>query len=373
MKKVLLLGASGSIGNSALSILRNHTDIFKLVGASCHSNDKFLFKIASEFNLTEIALSSTKEINQTPSNINLYLGEMGLKELIYNSSADIVINGIAGSAGLYPSVWTLENGKDLALANKETIVMAGDLVKQLAKKNNCKILPVDSEHAAIFELIDGKNINEIKAIWLTASGGAFRERDLDSFHDITVEEALNHPTWKMGTKITIDSATMANKGLEFIEAVRLFNFDPDKIHVVIQPTSQVHSLIQTIDGNFYAQLSNPDMALPILNAISYPIKISSNLGNLDLYNLNLQFSKPEKARYPMLALAYQAAKIGGDATIIFNSANEAAVENFIQGKISYLEISKTVEKALQKATGEVFTSIKLIVKLHKETYQSILL
>lgn len=372
----MLLGASGSIGKSTLDIIRKHPDSFVLCGASCHTHKEILFQIACEFQLKEVALTGINKIEELSHNpfqnssIDLKLGNLGLMQLIEESDADIVLNGIAGSAGLLPSIKALESKKDLALANKETIVMAGDWVQSLAAKNSCKILPVDSEHAAIFELLKDREMQEIDSLWITASGGPFRTRPLETFSQITLKETLTHPTWNMGKKITIDSATMANKGLELIEAVRLFNISPKKVKVIIQPTSQVHSLIKTIEGSFYAQISDPDMKLPILNALSWPKKIQSDIGTLDIFNLNLNFFKPDLERYPMLKLAYQAAETGGDATIIYNAANEAAVQNFIEEKIKYLDIHRVVEKALQKATGKKIESIDAILKLNKDSYKN---
>lgn len=366
MKKILLLGASGSIGSSALSIIRRHSDRFQLCGASCHNNADELTSIGAEFQTTELALSGS---TSGPRSFK-YSGPKGIIELIESSNADVVINGIAGSAGLAPSARAIELGKDLALANKETVVMAGPVIRSLCKKSGSLILPVDSEHAALFELLHGRKMEEVDSLWLTASGGPFRKRSLKSFPEITLEETLNHPTWNMGKKITIDSATMANKGLELIEAVQLFDMEPSRIRVVIHPSSQVHSLIRTVEGSFYAQISDPDMRLPILNALSWPEKIPSDAGKLDIFNLNLKFSAPDFKRYPMLKLAYEAAETGGTAPIIYNAANEAAVAAFISGSIKYNDIAVHVEQALESASPQQLTVLDDIIALNNECYEA---
>lgn len=354
MKKILLFGASGSIGKSTLEVIRKHPDKFLLCGAHCHSDKDFLDKIKNEFNITTTALSYCEDNS-------IY------QKLIDNAKPDIVVNGIATSAGLFASYTTLKNGIDLALANKESLVMAGSLLKKEAKKSGAHILPVDSEHWGLFSLLQDKKIETIKSLWLTASGGPFLNRPLHEFKSITPIEATNHPTWKMGKKISIDSATMANKGLELIEAVELFNMDESKIKVTIQPTSHVHALMQTIDGSFYAQISNPTMQLPILNALSYPDIINSDIGGLDLSELTLVFKQPEPQRYPLLALAREAVKIGAWGKVAYNAANEAAVDFFIQNKIKFTQIANVVENVLSKQ-GEVDAEIDGIISTHKEIY-----
>lgn len=364
MKKVLVLGVSGSIGYSTLNVIRKHRDLFSLCGASAHKNKAFLESIRLEFNIKALALTGSQQNEDS-----FYSGPNAIEALINASKPDIIVNGIAGSAGLAPSMLALKSGIDLALANKETIVMAGSLIKKTAIKHGASILPVDSEHAALFELSKNQKSTEIKNLWLTASGGPFRTRELKSFPQITLEETLAHPTWKMGHKISVDSATMANKGLELIEAVHLFDMSPDKIKVVIHPTSQVHSLIETIEGSFYAQLSNPNMQLPILNALSWPLKVKSDIGQLDIFNLQLNFSKPEEQRYPMLNIAYQAAKRALSAPLVYNAANEAAVEAFLNKQISYLQIPKIVETILNRSEDCNLCSLKEILELNELTYK----
>ncbi len=343
MKKIIILGTTGSIGKNTVSVIREKRDDFLITALSAHTDEKKLLQIGKEFTVKNLSLSGKKpsyeEINFT--------GRQGLLRMIRETDADIVVNGIAGSAGLLPSVAALESGKDLALANKETIVMAGKLVKELAQKNKRLILPVDSEHSAVFQLLRNRNPKEVAEIILTASGGPFREKPLDEFSSITLESTLKHPTWTMGKKISIDSATMANKGLEVIEAHELFNISPENIDVLIHPESRVHSLIRMVDGEMYAQISNPDMRIPIQNALTYPEIKSSPFGFLDLAQTSLSFYNPEKERFPLLFLAYKALEHGGSYPLAFNAANEIAVAAFIQGKIKFTAIYHAVLKTLE--------------------------
>ncbi|MBO5137429.1 MAG: 1-deoxy-D-xylulose-5-phosphate reductoisomerase [Spirochaetaceae bacterium] len=340
MKKVLVLGCTGSIGTSTLEIVREFPEQFSIVGLVAHCAEEKIKLLSKEFNNVPFLLtknSSSKE----------------LEDFIIKSKADVVINGISGSQGLKSSVITLENGIDLALANKETIVMAGSIIQQLAKKNGCRILPVDSEHSAIFNLVEHYGSDTIQEVILTASGGPFRDFSAEKLRNVSVTDALNHPTWNMGKKITIDSATLANKGLEVIEACRLFNLPPEKVKVVVHPQSLVHSLIRTKDGVLYAQISPPDMKHPILTALTWPNFQPSTLEQLDLtQGCNLTFLPPRFHDFPMLSLAYEAVIKGGSYTIAYNAANEVAVEAFINNKISFTQISEITMSVLQKNWGK---------------------
>lgn len=359
MKKILVLGASGSIGESTLDIIRNNKDKFELVGFSCANNIAKAAEIKREFPDAKIAvLKENKE--------NFPHGTDAILTLIEESDADIAVNGIAGAAGLLPSVKVLENGIDLALANKETIVTSGRLIFEIAKRKNVQILPVDSEHYAVFDLSHGRKKSEIAKIILTASGGAFRDFSLQQMADATVEQALKHPTWDMGKKITIDSATMANKGLEVIEAVYLFEKSPKEIEVLIHPDSYVHSLIKTIDGCYYAQISKPDMKHPILNAITYPDRIKNITCDLDLTSVNLQFKRPDFEKYPMLKIAFEIADKGNGYTTVYNAVNECAVQAFIDHKINYFDIAKYTEKVLNYNWTSNLKSIDDILNIDKE-------
>lgn len=342
-KKLLILGSTGSIGINALEVVSEKRDLFEIVGLAAHRNESSLLEQAARFGVSKLALSG-----EPPKDTRIgYHGWEGLLHLIEDTDADIVLNGIAGAAGFLPSLTSIQTGKHLALANKETLVMAGKLVLAEAKKRGVAILPVDSEHSAVFQMISRFDKNSIQSIVLTASGGAFRDLPKERLSSVTPALALNHPTWNMGKKITIDSASLANKGLEVIEAHHLFEMPPERIQVVIHPQSYVHSLIETKDGNFYAQIGKPDMRIPILNALTYPEILSHSMGKLSLTNVNLSFFEPDREKYPMLPLAYYALRKGGVYPLVYNAANEVAVEAFIQGQIPFTGIPRLVQETLE--------------------------
>jgi len=330
-KKVAVLGATGSIGKSALDVIARGKDDFEVVLLSAHCKSEPLIELGRKW----------------PGALTVHSGAEGGREAllaaIANSGADITLNGISGAAGLEPSMAAIESGSNLALANKETLVMAGPLILKRASEKNVKIIPVDSEHSAIFHLIEAHcathDDNALDEIILTASGGPFRNYSLAEMEKVTPQDALAHPTWNMGAKITIDSASMANKGLEVIEAARLFNVSTDKIKVVVHPQSIVHSMIRMRDGAVYAQLSRPDMRLPIHHALYWPETTPTDFGRLD-FNLSLDFFPPDTEKFPMLALAYEAAQKGGLYPCAYNAANEAAVAAFLAGRIGFLDISR---------------------------------
>jgi 1-deoxy-D-xylulose-5-phosphate reductoisomerase len=342
-KKIIILGATGSIGKGTLEVVRENRDKLKIVAISAHTNKEELFSISNEFDIPILVLSG---IDSDDSRID-YSGNNSVLTMLKNTEADIVVNGIAGSDGLMPSVAALQSGKNLALANKETIVMAGKLIMDLAIDLGKKILPVDSEHSAIFHLLENRDPDSVHEIILTASGGPFRLLPLNEFKNITLEDALKHPTWEMGKKITIDSATMANKGLEVIEAHELFLLQGDKIKVLIHPESRVHSLIRTKDASMFAQISDPDMRIPIGNALFYPELITSSFGKLDLADQTLTFFQADFQRYPLLKYAYETIDMGGAYPLAYNAANEIAVEYFVNKNIKFTEISDIVSKILQ--------------------------
>lgn len=347
MKKIIVLGCSGSIGKSTLAIVREFPQLFSIVGLQANTNEKFLLEAAKEFNCDHLCLSGIDLTADVLNSRILYYGNNSIKSFIENTDADIVVNGISGASGLLPSVIALESGKDLALANKESMVMAGNIIKQIAKKNNRKILPVDSEHSAIFSLIKSVGKENIDSIIITASGGAFKNYTKEQLSKVTVKDALQHPTWSMGPKITIDSATLANKGLEVIEAYQLFGISPEKIIVTIHPQSLVHSLVQTKDGVLYAQISKPDMRHPILSALSYPQLFENSLEKIDFSEtFDLQFSKPRFDDFPMLKYAYEVLNLGNSYSIAYNAANEIAVGAFRKNEISFTDISKVVKKII---------------------------
>jgi len=355
---------------STLDIIRTHRDRFTVVGLSAHGNESGLLHASEEFDTSRLALSGAPPRSQAVH----YHGPEGLRTCIEETDADIVVNGIAGSEGLLPSIAALQSGKDLALANKETIVMAGNLVGELAKKMNRNILPVDSEHSALFFLFKGFDALSIKEIILTASGGAFRDMETEQLHRVTFRDALNHPTWNMGKKITIDSATLANKGLEVIEAHILFAMPTESISVVIHPQSSIHSLVRTAEGSLYAQISEPDMRIPIQNALTYPDVIDSSFASLELGSgfaegfkrcSELTFLSVDEKKYPMLPLAFSAARSGGAAPIVYNAANEIAVNAFIGEQIGYFDIPAVVESTLERNWENLITSFKQILEIDK--------
>ncbi len=332
-KKVLILGCTGSIGTSTISIIREFSHLFEVCGITAHTNKDALDTLSKEFNCKSLLTSGTEN----------------LEDFIQSSNADICVNGISGSAGLMPSIYSLKSGINLALANKETIVMASDIVKKLAKENNCTILPVDSEHSAVFSLIERYGRENIDKIILTASGGPFRNYSLQDLTAITPKQALKHPTWSMGAKITIDSATLANKGLEVIEACRLFDISSDNVVVSVHPQSLVHSLVVTKDGDTYAQISKPDMRRPIVSALTYPQMLENSIEKLDFLNaIEMTFTPPNTDVFRMLPLAYEAQTKSGAYTIAYNAANEVAVDLFLKEKISFLGITELVSEVLKE-------------------------
>jgi len=339
-KRVAVLGATGSIGKSSLDIiLRNKPRItgveFEVVLLAAHSNRGDLEKISFQFPKAACVLSG--EVN----------GKEKLVNAIKDAGADITINGISGAAGLEPSITVIESGSNLALANKETAVMAGDLIFRMAKEKNVKIIPVDSEHSAVFHLLRGFSHELVNEIILTASGGPFRKLNAEELENVKPSDALRHPTWSMGKKITIDSASMANKGLEIIEACAFFNVPPEKIKVVIHPQSIVHSMIKLSSGIIYAQLSRPDMRHPVHDALYWPQTAPSDLNPLDFDCLKLEFEKPDSVKFPMLRLAVQAAKQGSLYPCAYNAANEEAVSAFLEQKIKFTDIPKITEQVMQ--------------------------
>ena len=352
MKKVLVLGCTGSIGSNTLNICRAFPQKFSVCGITSNKKKEELEKLSKEFNC-KCSLTSED-------------GIAGIEKLIEESEPDIVVNGIAGSAGLLPSKIVLDAGIDLALANKETVVMAWPLIKSLADTRNAKIIPVDSEHSAIFSLVNQIGNENISQLVITASGGPFRTLKKEELTKVTVQDALKHPTWSMGTKITIDSASLANKGLEVIEANRLFDFPVEKVQVVVHPQSLVHSLVRTNDGMLYAQISDPDMKHPIYSALTFPKNEENYLKPFDLFDHEMTFFKPRYEDFPMLKYAFTAAQKNGSYTIAYNAANEIAVTNFISGKIKFTEISEVVLKVLEKDWTESPDSFEDVFEADKK-------
>jgi 1-deoxy-D-xylulose-5-phosphate reductoisomerase len=343
-KRVIIVGATGSIGRQTIDVIESRPDLFEVAGLSAHTNEKGLRQEAARFPDSALCLSGTL----SPMEGIGFVGPNGLDELVASIPADIVVNGVAGSGGLRPSLAALSSGKNLVLANKESVVMAWPLLDELSKMGGSMILPIDSEHAALFQLISKVGAEEIDELIITASGGALRDRNLAELAFVKPDEAACHPNWRMGRKITIDSATMANKGLEVIEASRYFGFVPERVRVLVHPQSIVHSLVRTRDGNLYAQLSAPDMRVPIQNALTWPISMPCPFGRLDLAGKSLEFREPQAERYPLLGLAYRALEAGEGATVAYNAADEVGVAAFEKGRIAFTDISRIVERTLER-------------------------
>lgn len=353
-KRVVVLGATGSIGKSTQAVARALPEGIQLVGLASANNRKELLEAATEFRPEAVCLADANGESGTvqpnwPTGTRVLSGKEGLIEIATLPSADIVLVAIVGTAGLEPALAAIEAGKDLAVASKEILVAAGGLVMDAARKKGVRVLPVDSEHNAIFQCLEGKKPGEVERLHLTCSGGPFRNLPAGEFSQITPAQALRHPTWQMGKKITIDSATLFNKGLEMLEACALFEVGVDRISVVIHPQSIVHSMVEFVDGSVLAQLSGTDMTFPIQYALTYPERRRGPLPRLDLQQLgSLEFSAPREDIFPALRLAREAGRQGGTLPAVFNAANESAVSAFLQKHIRFLDIARHVETAMQQ-------------------------
>lgn len=352
-KQVILLGATGSIGSSTLRVLRAHPDKLQLAGVAAHSNYSELAEICAEFKVPhavladETAYKSACQTQALPATTQLSCGEDALCELSTLPNADIVVVAVVGACGLKPALSAIEAGKDIALANKELLVLGGKFVIEAAQRKGVRLLPTDSEHNAIFQCIEGHPHQHLQKLILTASGGQFRDHPIDNLAQVTPADATQHPNWSMGPKITVDSATMANKGLELIEAHWLFGLDPQDLEVVIHPQSIAHSFVQFIDGSILGQFCPPSMTFAIQHCLLYPERAESVDQTLDFkQTMQWDFRAPDFARYPCLKLAYDALHAGGSAAAIFNAANEIAVERFLKKEIRYLDIPILIETVL---------------------------
>ena len=353
MKNVVLLGSTGSIGTSAIKVAEDLPERIRLVGLAAGNNVALLAEQARKHRPEAVSLADPEKARELEGalgiSMKVYHGSEGLIQLATLPSADIVLIAIVGTAGLQPALAAIRAGKDIAIASKEILVMAGETVMSEARKHGVRVLAVDSEHSAILQCLDGKPSNWVRYLWLTASGGPFRKTAKEEFAKITVQRALNHPSWVMGRKITIDSATLFNKGLEMIEARWLFDIEMARVQVIVHPQSVVHSMVEFIDGSMIAQLSTPDMCLPIQYALTYPDRIYSERVQTNLAKLgSLTFEEPDLERFPSLKLARRAGEIGGTLPAVLNAANEAAVEAFCGGKISFEQISEIVGRTMDK-------------------------
>ncbi len=372
-KRIAILGSTGSIGTQTLDVIRQHPDIFSAEVLTAHENSDLLIRQAIEFQPNAVVITSSEQYLKVKEalfnyDIKVFGGFDSLEQIVESETIDMVLAAIVGFAGLRSTLNAIKHKKPVALANKETLVVAGDLITRTARENAVNIYPVDSEHSAIFQCLAGEFHNKIEKLILTASGGPFRNHSLESFAEITKSEALNHPNWVMGSKITIDSASMMNKGLEVIEARWLFNVPVEKIEVVIHPQSIVHSMVMFTDGSIKAQMGLPDMRLPIVYALGYPNRVATSFPRFD-FSVASQFTfePPDTKKFRNLALAYEALKKGGNSPCVLNAANEVAVNAFLSDKISFPEIALTNEKCLEKASFLKNPSLEDYFESDKET------
>ena len=367
-KNIFVFGSTGSIGIQALDIL-SKSKTYNVIGLSCNSNSDLLFE---QIKLFKPALVAINNIDLSHGLIK-YCKQKNIK-LIYGDNAssniplediDIAVNAIVGTAGLQPTIQLIENGVDVALSNKESLVLGGHIIMPLARKNNVTIFPVDSEHSAIYQCLHGEDVSELKKIILTGSGGPFLKRELSTFESIVPQEALNHPNWDMGKKISIDSATMMNKALELVEALWLFNVSLDQIEIVIHPQSIVHSMVEFVDGSYKAHLGVPDMRVPIQYALTCPSRTNTSVKSLDFTKMDLQFSKPDINRYPVLGLVNELINAGGNRVPIMSIANDYIVQQFLDEKIAFNEMFPLIKKTIQNFSSDDLPSLEDLIKLDR--------
>jgi len=368
-KKIAILGSTGSIGVSALDIIRKHPDRFSVTALSAGRNIGLLREQIRTFQPGVVSVIHEKDAQELSrvtgpdGKTEILWGAEGLRSVATHADAHMVLSAIVGGAGLLPTLEAVDAGKDIALANKETLVMAGNLVMEKARQRGVKILPVDSEHSAIFQCMEGYRRQDVKRIILTASGGPFLNHSMEKMRYATVKDALRHPNWNMGKKITIDSASMMNKGLEIIEARWLFGMDIEKIHVYIHPQSIVHSMVEYVDGSVMAQLGVPDMKGPIAYAFSYPERLTRDEGFLDFIKAGkLEFIRPDMEKFPCLKLACEAARKGGTMTCVLNACNEIAVDAFLAERIGFMDIPAVIEKVLAAHEAVDATALDVILE-----------
>jgi len=373
IKNIAILGSTGSIGTQALEVIGENPAMFRAYVLTAQNNAELLIQQALKFQPAYAIICNEKYYLRVKealasTEVKVLAGIGAINEIVTDPEIDTVLTAMVGFAGLEPTINAIKAGKDIALANKETLVVAGELITGLAKKNKVKILPVDSEHSAIFQCLEGEESNAIEKLILTASGGPFRGRNLDFLSGVTPEAALKHPNWVMGSKITIDSASLMNKGLEVIEAKWLFDIEPEKIEVVVHPQSIIHSMVQFHDGSIKAQMGLPDMKLPIQYALAYPSRIKNSFKRFDFTQYpNLTFEKPDIKTFRNLGLAFEAIKQGGNMPCIANAANEIAVAGFLKGVIGFLAMSDVIESCMQKVDFKADPSLDDYLNTDKET------
>lgn len=382
MKKIALLGSTGSIGRQTLDVVRNNKDRFTVIALTCGRNIELFRKQIEEFKpkmcvteLEEDAILLSKEYR----NIDFSFGMEGLIKVSKESNSDMLVNALMGMRGLEPTYYAIKAGKDIALANKETLVAGGEVILDALKNQkylygedrNIRLLPIDSEHSAIFQCLEGNENRKVKKILLTCSGGPFRGKTLNELKNVTLEDALKHPKWNMGKKITIDSATLMNKGLEVIEAKWLFDVPVEDIEVLVHPQSIVHSGVEFIDNSILTQMGVPDMRIPISLALGYPDRLANKDQELDLFSSTLTFEKPDLETFKCLKLAYDAISKGGSYPVVMNAANEVLVDKFLAREIGFLDIQNTLERTLNEHVGEYNLSLEDVLRIDKRIRDSL--
>ena len=374
MKRIAILGSTGSIGRSTLRVAESYPDRFEIVALAAGSNLEAAFEQARRWRPRMISMAKEADADDLRarlkkeglSAIEVTHGALGMVQVATHPEVDFVVSAIVGVAGLEATYEAVRAGKVLGLANKECLVAAGELITAEARRQGKPLLPIDSEHNAVHQCLRGGRMNEVERIWLTASGGPFLHTPHSDFPSITVEQALNHPTWKMGRRITIDSATLMNKGFEVIEACRLFHLPPSKVEVIVHPQSTIHSMVEFVDGSILAQFSVTDMRLPILYALTYPDRIPSDMRFAVSDLRHLDFSPPDLKKFPCLGLAYEAAEAGGAKTVALNAADEVAVAAFLEGRIRFDEIPRIIEEVLQATGSNKLDSIARVLEADAE-------
>ena len=378
MRRIAILGSTGSIGRSTLSVVESYRERFEVVALAAGSNLEIAFEQARRWKprLLSIASEEHAEILRARlksagvSETEIVYGSAGKVQVATHPQADFVVSAIVGVAGLEATYEAVKAGKTVGLANKECLVAAGELITAEARRQRKPLLPIDSEHNAVHQCLRGGRMEEVERIWLTASGGPFLQTPAAQFSSITVEQALNHPTWKMGRRITIDSATLMNKGFEVIEACRLFNLPPSRVKVIVHPQSTIHSMVEFVDGSILAQFSVTDMRLPILYALTYPERIESDLRFPVMDLRHLDFSPPDMGKFPCLSLAYEAAEAGGVKPIALNAADEVAVAAFLDGAIGFNDIPRVIQNVLAETNTQEIESISKVLQVDAEARQS---
>ena len=373
-RRIAILGSTGSIGRQALEVVRQHPDLFEVDLLTANNSAELLIQQAIEFNVNNVVICNEEKYKMVdealkPYFIKVFAGMQSVCDLVQSDQVDIVLTAMVGFSGLASTVAAVKAGKAIALANKETLVAAGEIVTRLAAENKVPLLPVDSEHSAIFQCLQGCGDNKIEKIHLTASGGPFRTWKREDIAAATRHQALKHPNWAMGAKITIDSSTMMNKGLEIIEAKWLFDVEPERINVVVHPESIIHSMVEFIDGSVIAQLGHPDMREPIQYALSYPHRLTLDNKKLDFAQLaNLSFFAPDFEKFPALGLTYKSLEMGGNMPCIMNAANEAAVAAFLQDRIGFYDITGVVEETMSGVDFVASPDLDTIFRTNEEAY-----